>query len=186
MKMKRMAMLTAALVLASAVSVCSAANPGEAVGGTAVNCKDGVCEFVPAADRTGTALAAINPYNNAVPDIEGQWEMDVKQLGPHDTFVAWQGESYAGVVFSVNNPIKNFKVLSLNFKDFDNNGKPIFLVKELYSKDVFRPDRQLLVKFTFFGSIPNNGISYTDPAGKTRYYSVSESGKDGSLVFSEF
>ena len=48
------------------------------------------------------------------------------------------------------------------------------------------PERQLLVKFTFFGSIPNNGFSYTDGNGKTRYYSVSQSGKDGSLIFIEF
>ena len=92
---------------------------------------------------------------------------------------------YAGVVFSVNHPIKNFKVLSLHFKEFKND-KPVFLYKELYTKDVFRPDRQLLVKFTFFGSIPNNGISYTDPTGKTRYYTVDASGKDGSLYFTEF
>ena len=128
-------------------------------------------------------MAVINPYNNAVPDIEGQWEKDVNQLGPHDVFVAGQGESYAGVVFSVKKPIKNFKVLSLHFKEFKDN-KPVFLFHELYTKDVFRPDRKLLVKFTFFGSIPNNGISYTDSTGKTRYYTVDASGKDGSLYHS--
>lgn len=186
MKMIKITTLTTAMVLALGVSVCSAADFGGTAGVTAVNCKDGVCEFVPAADGAGTAFAAINPYNNAAPDIEGRWEKDVKQLGPHDLFVAGESDSRAGVVFSVNNPIKNFKVLSLHFKDFDNNGKPVFLVKELFTKPVFSPDRQLLVRFSFFGSIPNNGISYTDPAGKTRYYSVSESGKDGSLVFSEF
>lgn len=185
MKMKKTALLTIAMVLALGVSVCGAANVGETAGVTAANCKDGVCEFVPAAGGAGTALAVINPCNNAVPDIEGQWEKDVKQLGPHDTFVAGQGESYAGVVFSVNKPIKNFKVLSLHFKEFKND-KPVFLFKELYTKELFHPDRQLLVKFTFFGSIPNNGISYTDPTGKTRYYTVDASGKDGSLLFTEF
>ena len=185
MKMKKTAMLVTALVFALGISVCSAHGYGHGDSG-GVNCKDGVCEFVPGSGGERTTLAVINPCNNAVADIEGQWESDVKQLGPHDTFVTAQGEAHTGVVFSVNNPIKNFKVLSLHFKDFDNNGKPVFLVKELYSKPVFRPDRQLLVKFAFFGSIPNNGISYTDPAGKTRYYSVSQSGKDGSLLFTEF
>ena len=216
MKMKKTAMLVTALVFALGVSVCSAhctgrggyghgdthghdyeyagyCRHGNAYGNGcgqnyayAANCKDGVCEFTPASSGERAALAVINPCNNAVADIEGQWESDVKQLGPHDTFVTAQGEAHTGVVFSVNNPIKNFKVLSLHFKDFDNNGKPVFLVKELYAKPVFSPDRQLLVKFAFFGSIPNNGISYTDPAGKTRYYSVSQSGKDGSLLFTEF
>ena len=108
-----------------------------------------------------------------------QWEVQSAELG------VCSGAGLAGVVFSVNNPIKNFKVLSLYLKDFS-DGKPIFLVKELYTKEVFRPDRQLLVKFSFIGSIPNNGISYTDGNGKTRYYSISESGMDGSLVFVEF
>ena len=177
--MKKFSILLTAMILALGVSVCSARGP-------AANCKDGVCELTPAVSSERTALSAVNPYNNAVPDIEGQWERDVKHPGPYDVFVAAQSEPLAGVLFSVNNPVKNFKVLSLSFKDFDNNGKPVFLVKELYTKDVFRPDRQLLVKFAFFGSIPNNGFSYTDSNGKTRCYFVSESGKDGSLIFGEF
>ena len=184
--MKKKAALLTAMILALGISVCSAQNNGMAAEAAGINCKDGVCEFVPgAAGGERTAFAVINPYNNAVPDIEGQWERDVKQLGPHDIFVAGQTEPMAGVVFSVNNPVKNFKVLSLHFKDFS-NGKPVFLVQELYTKEVFRPDRQLLVKFSFIGSIPNNGISYTDSTGKTRCFSISESGMDGSLVFSEF
>ena len=184
MRMKKTAMLVTALALTLGVSVCSAQSNGQA-SAAGVNCKDGVCEFVPAAGGEKIAMAVINPYNNAVADIEGQWERDVKQLGPHDVFVAGQSDPKTGVVFSVNNPIKNFKVLSLHFKDFKND-KPVFLVQEVYTKEMFRPDRQLLVKFSFFGSIPNNGISYTDPTGKTRYYYVSQSGKDGSLMFGEF
>lgn len=184
--MKNLTVMLAAMALALGVSVCSAQNNVLTAGTEGINCKDGVCEFVPgAAVGERAPLAAINPYNNAVPDIEGEWARDVKQLGPHDVFTAGQTEPLAGIVFSVNNPIKNFKVLSLHFKDFS-DGKPVFLVKELYTKDVFHPDRQLLVKFSFIGSIPNNGISYTDGNGKTRYYSISESGMDGSLVFSEF
>ena len=192
--MKKIAMLLTATILALSVSLCSAHCPGGGYGNNcgrgiayAANCKDGVCEFVPAGGSERTALAAqANPYNNAVPDIEGQWERDVKELGPHDTFVAASSDPQVGVVFSVNSPVKNFKVLSLQFKDFDANNKPNFLVKELYTKDVLRPERQLLVKFTFIGTIPNNGFSYTDSNGKTRYYFVSESGKDGSLLFIEF
>ena len=183
--MKKISILAAAVILALGVSVCSAQTLDKTTGTAGISCKDGVCEIAPAGGDERTTLAAANPYNNAVPDIEGQWESDVKQLGPHDTFVASQSDPQVGVVFSVNSPVKNFKVLALEFKDFA-NGKPVFQVKELFTKDVLRPERQLLVKYTFFGSIPNNGFSYTDGNGKTRYYSVSQSGKDGSLLFSEF
>lgn len=184
--MKKITLLCTAMILALGVSVCSAQHNSMAAEPAGIRCKDGVCEFVPAtAGVERTSFAVINPYNNAVPDIEGQWERDVRQLGPHDIFVAGQSDPQTGVVFTANHPIKNFKVLSLHFKDFS-NGKPVFLVKELYTKEVFHPDRQLLVKFSFFGSIPNNGISYTDPTGKTRYYAVDMSGMDGSLLFTEF
>ncbi len=184
--MKKMTVAVAALALALGVSVCSAQSNGPAAETAGANCKDGVCEFVPgAAGGERTAFAVINPYNSAVPDIEGEWARDVKQLGPHDVFTAGKTDPLAGVVFSVNKPVKNFKVLSLHLKDFSND-KPVFLVQELYTKEVFRPDRKLLVRFSFIGTIPNNGISYTDGSGKTRYYSISESGMDGSLVFNEF
>ena len=131
--MKKMTVMVAELALALGVSVCSAQNNGPAAETSGINCKDGVCEFAPGtAGGERTAFAAINPYNNAVPDIEGRWERDVKQLGPHDIFVAGQSDPMAGVVFSTNNPIKNFKVLSLHFMDFS-NGKPVFLVQDLYT-----------------------------------------------------
>ena len=74
----------------------------------------------------------------------------------------------------------------MELKEMSQAGKPIFNIKELYTKDVLRPERPLLVKTALFGSIPNNGFSYTDGYGKIRYYAVSESGMDGSVVFSEF
>ena len=80
--MKKMTVIVAALALALGVSVCSAQNNGPAAETSGINCKDGVCEFAPGtAGGERTAFAAINPYNNAVPDIVGEWARDVKQLG---------------------------------------------------------------------------------------------------------
>ena len=184
--MKRIATGIMTVALLAGLSVCSA-EPGGARGDADVICRDGVCELAPAASagREPEGLAATaNPYQNAVPDVEGRWAGDVN-LGPHDEFVAATSDPQAGVVFFAGNPIRNFKVLALEFKDMSPAGKPLFNVRELYTKDVLRPERPLLVKFSFFGSIPNNGFSYTDPMGKTRQYYISESGKDGSLLFGE-
>ena len=82
--MKKISILAAAMILALDVSVCSAQALDQTAGAAGVRCKDGVCEFVPVGSNEKTALAAANPYNNAVPDIEGEWEKDVKQLGPQD------------------------------------------------------------------------------------------------------
>lgn len=185
--MKRIATLLTAFTLALGVSVCSAAQP-DVTGGPGLICRDGVCELTPAVAGSGeqTRMAAnANPYNNAVPDVEAKWEKDM-QPGPRDVFVANTSEYQVGIVYFVNAPIRNFKVLALELKEMSPAGKPIFNIKELYTKDVLRPERPLLVKTALFGSIPNNGFSYTDGYGKTRYYAVSESGMDGSVVFSEF
>ena len=38
----------------------------------------------------------------------------------------------------------------------------------------------------FFGTIPNNGISYVDGEGVTRRFVLDQSGEDGSLLMTEF
>ena len=114
-------------------------------------------------------------------DIEAQWEKNVNQLGPHDEFVTSQpGETRTGVVYFAKCPVKDFKILSLKLEKYEE--KPVFLAQTLYTKEVLNPERPLLVKLCLYGSVPNNGISYTDCEGKTRYYAVSASGKDGSLL----
>ena len=114
-------------------------------------------------------------------DIEAQWEKNVKQLGPHDEFVTSQlGETRTGVVYYAKSPLKDFKVLSLKLEKFED--KPVFLAQTLYTKEVLNPERPLLVKLCLYGSIPNNGFSYTDSKGETRYYAINASGKDGSLL----
>ena len=114
-------------------------------------------------------------------DIEAQWEKNVKQLGPHDEFVTGQlGETRTGVVYFAKCPVKDFKILSLKLEKYED--KPVFLAQTLYTKEVLNPERPLLVKLCLYGSVPNNGFSYTDSEGKIWYYAINASGKDGSLV----
>ncbi|SFE04391.1 hypothetical protein [Succiniclasticum ruminis] len=114
-------------------------------------------------------------------DIEAQWEKNVQQLGAHDEFVTSQlGETRTGVVYFAKCPLKDFKILSLKLEKFED--KPVFLAQTLYTKEVLNPERPLLVKLCLYGSVPNNGFSYTDSEGKTRYYAINASGKDGSLL----
>ena len=39
---------------------------------------------------------------------------------------------------------------------------------------------------TFFGDLPNNGVSYVGEDGATRNFAVNVSGEDGSLMLTEF
>lgn len=48
------------------------------------------------------------------------------------------------------------------------------------------PERPLVVYLSMIGTIPNNGFSFVDSLGYTRYFAIVESGKDGSVMLQEF
>lgn len=119
-------------------------------------------------------------------DIEGEWAKNV-QLGPHDEFIANTTQPQVGIVFFAGRPVQNFKVLALEPQGYNTQTqKMVYRITELYTKDVLRPEVPLLVKTVLYGDLPNNGFSYTDSYGKTRYFAVNPSGEDGSLRFIEF
>ena len=103
-----------------------------------------------------------------------------------DEFVAHSGEYEVGIVFTAERALQNFKVLSISLEGMEDDGMPVFSVLELHTQDALTPERPLLVRTSFPGDLPSNGICYTDDSGATRYFSVSESGFDGSLILSEF
>lgn len=121
------------------------------------------------------------------PLVSVRWAEDVlADYSEYDEFIADTTEPQVKVVFGAEGDVKDFKVLSLDLKDVDENGKPNFLVKELYALDRLKPARPLVLGLTFFGSIPHYGISYLDAEGATRRFAVVESGMDGSVLLSEF
>ena len=68
----------------------------------------------------------------------------------------------------------------------DENYNIIFDIDERYALDALTPENPLLVKMTFFGDLPSYGFSFDDETGKTRYFSISLSGYDGSIIVNEF
>lgn len=90
------------------------------------------------------------------------------------------------VLFTAADEVADFCILSLFLKDMDQEGKPVFLVKEEYRQETLPIGWPVMAVLTFYGDIPNCGICYTDTNGETHYYALSMSGLDGSLVLSEF
>ena len=102
-----------------------------------------------------------------------------------ENFVHDDGEFSTEIAFCPTRDLRNFKFLSIAWQDFNEDGA-FFSAEELYSLGALTPERPLLVQTSFPGDMPTTGISYTDADGVTQYYSVSESGYDGSLVLSPF
>lgn len=95
-------------------------------------------------------------------------------------------EPMVEVLFTAAGEVSDFCILSLFLKDMDQDGKPVFLVKEEYRQETLPIGWPVMSVLTFYGDIPNCGICYTDKNGETHYYALSMSGLDGSLVLSEF
>ena len=86
------------------------------------------------------------------------------------------------VLFRSEEGVADFKLLSLSLRDVDQNGNAVFDQREIFSRPALRAGIPLAVPMSFPGDIPSNGFSYTDTDGRTKGYSISISGRDGSLV----
>ena len=101
-------------------------------------------------------------------------------------FDVYTGEYEIDLLFTTERTVKEFKVLSIALSDVDDDGTAYFTVEELYEQDELTPELPLMVRTSFPGDMPNNGISFVGADGVTRYYSVNQSGFDGSLSLNEF
>lgn len=105
----------------------------------------------------------------------------------YDEFIVDDGQNNQTAIFiTTNSTVKEFKVLQLELEDFDETGEIEFKTSELLPMDELIPERALLLRIPFMGTIPNYGISFVDSIGQERYFILQESGRDGSLLLSEF
>lgn len=119
--------------------------------------------------------------------VHVQWAEDVlTDLSDYERFRLGLDEEPPLIYFSTEQTIEDFKELSLTFESIDDDGNVKFAVEETYYHGTLTPESPLLVRMELIGTIPNNGVSYVDSSGKTRYFAVEVSGYDGSLLLSEF
>lgn len=104
----------------------------------------------------------------------------------YDKFTADNGAGKVTVVFTPDKEISNFRFLALTLKDVDSHGHMIFTEKELLRREKLSPDLPIGIEMVFYGDLPNNGISYVDGSGRTRKFTVSLSGRDGSVLLTEY
>ena len=58
--------------------------------------------------------------------------------------------------------------------------------EDLYTTDALTEGKPVVIRMTFAGDVPDRGIAYTDADGITRYFAITTSGEDGSLLLMEF
>lgn len=122
-----------------------------------------------------------------VTKLQAQYAEDVLgNFTDYTEFKADQSGQLSKIVFSVNNPVKNFKFLNVELIDVDDNGKANFASQEIYSQAILDPQKPLIVEMTLPETVPTHGISYTDNNGQTKKFIICLSGQDGSIFLTEF
>lgn len=85
-------------------------------------------------------------------------------------------------VFTATGNITDFTFLSLRLESVSENGDAEYTVTEETAYGNLTQESKLVVPVTFLGDLPEYGISYIDSAGISQFFTLSISGKDGSLV----
>ena len=118
------------------------------------------------------------------PAIQARWAEDVLAgLSDYHEVSVSTAEPLARVLLSCEYAVKDFKVLGI---EASMSSSLSFSTEELYALDELSPDRPLLLNMTFYGLLPYYGVSYVDDSGETISYSINMSGKDGSVILTEF
>lgn len=89
-------------------------------------------------------------------------------------------------VITTNVPVKNLKVVSLNYEDTGADDVMNFqIAEELYSLDELTAEKPLVIGTEFAGIVPTLGITYTDETGTEKLLAIDMSGENDSLLLSE-
>ena len=118
------------------------------------------------------------------PAIQAHWAEDVLDgISDYHEVSVSTAEPLARVLLSCEYAVKDFKVLGI---EASMSSSLSFSTEELYALDELSPDRPLLLNMTFYGLLPYYGVSYVDDSGEAISYSINMSGKDGSVILTEF
>lgn len=90
--------------------------------------------------------------------------------------------------FTTNVALDDFRYVSLAFdaSSLAHEGMAFSVQKVLYTSAQLTPEKPLVVTMLLDGAIPSRGIAYTDESGTARYFSISMSGQNDSLLLTEF
>ncbi len=110
----------------------------------------------------------------------------LKIIGSYYEFDADDSEYATKAIFTSETSVTDLRLLSVEMDDMDEDGNISFHTnKVLYTVDELTSDKPLVVNLLISETIPNMGITYTDENGIEKYYTISMSGFDGSLLLIE-
>ena len=188
MKRRFTTLALAMAILTLALSGCAVSKPEEtAIESTLQQAAPPQNITAPPSTKPEETAAASEPVQQPEKCVHAQWAEDAfPDLSDYERLRLGLDEEQPLIYFSTDQTVTDFKELSLTFESVDDDGNVRFAVEETYDHGTMTPEVPLLVRMELMGTIPNNGISYIDSNGNTRYFSLNVSGYDGSLLLEEF
>lgn len=124
------------------------------------------------------------PADSAADAVTVVWAKD-SQAAEYDEYTVDESDYSTEVMITANEDVTNLRVISTMYSVSDMEDEPGFLIKDGYTYGKLESGKSLKLVLSFPGDIPTSGIAFTDKDGEEHFCTLSESGKDGSLVLSE-
>lgn len=118
--------------------------------------------------------------------VSAKWANKSDLPETFEEFTADQTNASVKIIFSAEDCVRNFKLLSLTFRDASEDGTLLFDTQDLVTYESLNSSTPLVIEMTFFGDIPNYGISYIGENDTPYRFALAENGKDGSLILLPF
>ena len=119
--------------------------------------------------------------------LSAYWAEDVSYVEfPYTEIVVSADPPVSRVALFVSAPVTDLRILSVELAGVGEDGIPVFTDETVRTWGDLTPGQILIVDMTFWGDIPNNGVSYIDANGVTHRYTLEISGENGSLILSKY
>lgn len=150
-----------------------AAESESAAGGSDLAVQDG--------ENLREKSAAMKIKNEAIVSVSWEESENVTDCA----VVAIDEDENSKVRIHFDEDVTDFELMKINITDVSEDGKLIYDGYDLFNSEKLYAGEDLVFCLTIPGDIPNHAISFKDASGQTRVYTISESGKDGSIVLAE-
>ncbi len=113
--------------------------------------------------------------------LDADWAKNT-EVSSYTEYKADDTEFCADVMLTANEDVKDLRVISVSFTVSEYDDEPYYVVEDKLECGDLAKGQSVKISMSFPGDLPTNGIAFTDYSGRERFYVLSESGKDGSLI----
>ena len=171
--------LTAAILLLTFLAGCNKTTPAEEKKETADNAEVEVTAYDVSVETPDSAPMSEEIYAIFVEDSVGT------VMSYNEYWIDYTDYS-VGIMLKADKSIKNLSILSLNWEGIKADVTPVYDETETVFCGDLDKGNGALIWISMPGDIPSYGISYNAPNGEEKRYTLTQSGKDGSLVLAEY